>query len=222
MGWVAPRDISAAPGAVSGCPVWDGGARAIPSATWVRCARTSPVPRMFPVPHGCPVPGLSPVPCGCLAPARPQIHMLHAAPGTSPVSQGAPPVTVSPPPVTLCVPLRRSRAPSGRPGRISRSVTATRTRSGRCCASSAASRPPTTPRSTSWPPRCSRSTATPLAPVSGGTHGCWGGGKGEHLWGVCGAAVGMGLRQGVLFGVGEHPWVWGAPTGSTSGVGEHL
>ncbi|XP_069737662.1 pre-mRNA-splicing factor SYF1 isoform X2 [Phaenicophaeus curvirostris] len=57
-----------------------------------------------------------------------------------------------------------SRAPSGRPGRTLRSVTGTRTRSGRCCGSSAASRPPTTRRSTSWPPRCSRSTATPPAP----------------------------------------------------------
>ncbi|XP_073175385.1 pre-mRNA-splicing factor SYF1 isoform X5 [Lepidochelys kempii] len=55
------------------------------------------------------------------------------------------------------------QAPSGRHGRTLRSGTGTKTRSGRCCASNAASKPPTTPRSTSWPRRCSKSPAMPQA-----------------------------------------------------------
>ena len=55
--------------------------------------------------------------------------------------------------VCVCLSCRRLRS-SGRRGRTSRSSTATRRQWGRCCESSAASRPPSTRRSTSCPRKC--------------------------------------------------------------------
>lgn len=68
--------------------------------------------------------------------------------------------------IHVCPPLPRPLALSGRRGKTSRSGTATRTPSGRCCASAAVCRPRTTRRSTSWPRKCSKCPAAPRALVS--------------------------------------------------------